>query len=111
MPSIQELSKKHCAPCEGGVTKLDPEAIWHLLEQVPGWTLAGNKIQKRYEFRDFVHAMTFVNAMAGIAEQEGHHPDFAVHYNRVDVVLWTHSADGLSDNDFVLAAKIDQIPR
>lgn len=111
MDQTSELAKMHCVPCEGGVPKLEPDAIWRHLAQVPGWELAGNRIRKRYEFRDFVAAMKFVNAMADLAEQQGHHPDFTVHYNRVEVSVWTHAVDGLSQNDFVLAAKIDEIPR
>ncbi len=111
MNQSSDLAKKHCVPCEGGVSRLTPEAVWRQLQQVDGWELAGNKIHKRFEFRDFVAAMGFVNAMADLAEQQGHHPDFCVHYNRVDVTIWTHAIDGLSENDFVLAAKLDQIPR
>jgi len=96
-----------CVPCEGGVPRLEPDDIWRHLQQVPGWELAGNKIRKQYEFRDFVGAMKFVNAMAEVAEQQAHHPDFAVHYDRVDVTIWTHAIGGLSQNDFVLAAQID----
>lgn len=107
MDQDHELAKLHCVPCEGGVPRLEAEEIWRNLQQVPGWELAGNKILKRFEFRDFVGAMKFVNAMAEIAEQQGHHPDFSVQYNRVEVTVWTHAIGGLSLNDFVLAAKIN----
>ena len=68
------------------------------------------RILKHYRFKDFVEAMRFVNAMAGLAEAEGHHPDFCVHWNAVDVTLWTHAIGGLSDNDFIVAAKLDRLP-
>jgi len=64
-------------------------------------------LNRRFDFKDFVAAMAFVNRMAEVAEAEGHHPDFAVHYNRVDVTVWTHSVNGLSVNDFILASKLD----
>ena len=70
---------------------------------------AARKISKRYEFADFLGAMAFVDKMAALAEREGHHPDFCVHYSRVDVTLWTHAARGLSENDFILASKLDAI--
>ena len=89
-----------------------------LLDEVSGWALRAQGEQaagqprldrKRFEFADFLGAMAFVDKMAALAEEEGHHPDFCVHYSRVDVTLWTHAARGLSENDFILAAKIDAI--
>jgi 4a-hydroxytetrahydrobiopterin dehydratase len=65
------------------------------------------RITKRYEFRDFLGAMAFVDKLAALAEAEGHHPDFCVHYSRVDVTLWTHAANGLTENDFIVASKLD----
>jgi 4a-hydroxytetrahydrobiopterin dehydratase len=106
-----DLTKKHCVPCEGGVPKLNSEQVNQYLDQVSGWEPAGDKIRKNFKFKDFVQAMAFVNKMAEIAEAEGHHPDFTVHYNQVEVVVWTHAIGGLSENDFILAAKIDQISK
>jgi 4a-hydroxytetrahydrobiopterin dehydratase len=92
---------------------LDDATTRKLLSQVPGWALAPEagqaRIQRRFEFVDFLAAMAFVDKMAALAEDEGHHPDFCVHYSRVDVTLWTHAVSGLSENDFILAAKIDGI--
>lgn len=102
-----DLAKKKCVPCEGGVDKLGPEAVQHYLTMVEGWALDGDKIVKHYEFEDFVRAMQFINRMADGAEEQGHHPDFSVHYNKVDVTIWTHAIGGLSENDFILAAVID----
>jgi 4a-hydroxytetrahydrobiopterin dehydratase len=106
-----KLSEKHCIPCEGGTPPLDGPTVDKLLRDVAGWTRrdepGGARIVKRFKFKDFVAAMAFLDKLAVIAEAEGHHPDFCVHYNQVDVTLWTHSVGGLSENDFILASKID----
>ena len=104
-----DLVQKKCVPCEGGVPKLKPEEIEKFLQEISGWSLEGEKIKKTFQFKNFLKAMKFVNQMAEIAEQEGHHPDFTVHYNQVEVTIWTHAIGGLSENDFILAAKIDQL--
>lgn len=110
---MTSLATKKCVPCEGGVPKLDPEAATRLGEQIPDWVVgepmgsSPAKLHRRFTFADFKAAMRFVNAMAEVAEAEGHHPDFTVHYNRVDVSIWTHAIGGLSENDFIVAAKID----
>jgi 4a-hydroxytetrahydrobiopterin dehydratase len=101
-----DLRAKHCVPCEGGVPKLDPGQIATLLAEIPGWEERDDRLHRQFTFRDFVTAMRFVNRMAEVAEAEGHHPDFTVHYRQVDVVIWTHAIGGLSENDFILAAKI-----
>jgi 4a-hydroxytetrahydrobiopterin dehydratase len=110
----EKLNEKHCVPCEGGVPALDEATSKLLLDEVSGWKLrveAGQpaQIAKRFEFADFLGAMAFVDRMAALAEQEGHHPDFCVHGSRVDVTLWTHAVRGLSENDFILASKLDVI--
>ena len=115
-----QLKDRHCVPCEGGVPALDEPTAKLLLDEVSGWTLRAQgaqpgqpgqaaQIAKRFDFADFLGAMAFVDKMAALAEQEGHHPDFCVHYSRVDVTLWTHAARGLSENDFILASKLDAI--
>jgi 4a-hydroxytetrahydrobiopterin dehydratase len=107
------LAEKHCVPCEGGTPPLDAASAAKLLGQVRGWArrdeAEGPRITKRLVFKDFVSAMAFLDKLAVIAEAEGHHPDFCVHYNRVDVTLWTHAVGGLSENDFILASKIDAL--
>jgi 4a-hydroxytetrahydrobiopterin dehydratase len=105
-----DLSRKKCVPCEGGVPRVEGPALDALLGSVPEWRLAGDRIRRHFRFRDFRGAMAFVNAMAELAESEGHHPDFSVHYSAVDVEIWTHAAGGLTENDFILAAKIDLLP-
>ena len=109
-----QLKEKHCVPCEGGTPALDEVTSKLLLDEVSGWTLRAEtgqpaQISKRFEFADFLGAMAFIDKMAALAEQEGHHPDFCLHYSRVDVTLWTHAARGLSENDFILASKLDVI--
>jgi 4a-hydroxytetrahydrobiopterin dehydratase len=109
-----QLKEKHCVPCEGGTPALEERATKLLLDEVRDWKLDGQagqpmKISKHYEFPDFLGAMAFVDRMAALAEREGHHPDFCVHYSRVDVTLWTHAARGLTENDFILASKLDAI--
>ncbi|HVR03841.1 MAG TPA: 4a-hydroxytetrahydrobiopterin dehydratase [Polyangia bacterium] len=113
---MAQLTEKHCVPCEGGTPPLDDATATTLLAQLVGWRRVqadgprgGARLTKQYRFKDFVGAMTLVDKMAVVAEAEGHHPDFCVHYNQVDVTLWTHAAGGLSENDFILAAKIDAL--
>jgi len=101
-----ELRAKRCVSCEGGVPRLAPAQIAALLPEVPGWEEREGRLHRRFTFRDFVTAMRFVNRMAEVAEAEGHHPDFTVHYRQVDVVIWTHAVGGISENDFILAAKV-----
>ena len=91
--------------------RLTPDEAEALAEQVDGWLVEGDRLKKSFTFRDFVAAMSFLNDVARIAEEEGHHPDFSVHWNRVDFTIWTHAIGGLSRNDFILAAKIDVTAR
>jgi 4a-hydroxytetrahydrobiopterin dehydratase len=105
------LAEKRCLPCEGGTPPIGAARAGELLAEIPGWTLSGERLRRAFRFRDFRAAMRFVNAVAELAEAEGHHPDIAIHdWNRVDLSTWTHAIGGLSENDFVLAAKIDRIP-
>jgi len=107
--SPDDLRARRCVPCEGGVPRLDGPQIAALLPQVPGWEVRDDRLHRRFTFRDFVTAMRFVNHMAEVAEAERHHPDFTVHYRQVDVAIWTHAIGGLSENDFILAAKISPL--
>jgi 4a-hydroxytetrahydrobiopterin dehydratase len=104
-----DLRAKRCVPCEGGVPKLDASQVATLLREVPGWEARDERLHRHFTFRDFAGAMRFVNRMAEVAEGEGHHPDFTVHYREVDVVIWTHAIGGLSENDFILAAKLSPL--
>jgi len=102
-----ELKSQRCVPCEGGTPALSPDRIAELGNQVPDWEAREQRLRRSLKFKDFKEAMVFVNRMAALAESEGHHPDFCVHYANVEVTLWTHAVGGLSENDFILAAKLD----
>ena len=108
---MEGLASKSCVPCRGGVPPLSPNEATRYLAGTPAWRLEenGTRLCRRFEFRDFVGAMKFVNRVAEMAEEQGHHPDFAIHWNKVDLVLWTHKIGGLHENDFILAAKIDRL--
>lgn len=103
------LASKRCAPCEGGVSPLTKEQALRLSKELTGWELdAGAKeIRRKFAFDDFHGTMAFVNAVAWIAHRENHHPDLRVGYNECHVRYSTHAIDGLSENDFICAAKID----
>jgi 4a-hydroxytetrahydrobiopterin dehydratase len=111
--SPAELVKKKCVPCEGGVPPVDlPEAEAQLM-QLPGWKLThnGKRIRKEWLVKDFMAGVEFFNRAAEVAEAEGHHPDLHLEgYRNLAVEIWTHAIGGLSQNDFVLAAKLDQLP-
>ena len=104
-----ELHEKKCIPCESGGDPLSESEAKKNLAEVPNWKLNEKKIEREFIFTDFKDAMKFVNKVADLAEDEGHHPDFHVHWNKVLVELWTHSMNGLSENDFIVAAKINNI--
>jgi len=107
----QALTAKSCVPCRGGIPPLSEKEARDLHSGAPEWRLEenGTRLKRRFEFKDFKNAMEFVNRVADIAEEEGHHPDIAIHWNKVDLVLWTHKIGGLHENDFILAAKIDRL--
>lgn len=106
-----DLTQKHCVPCEGGVLPMSAEEVYKYLSQVNGWVVIdGNKrINKKFKFKNFVDAMKFINNVAEIAEKEKHHPNVHIFYNTVELELWTHAIGGLSENDFILASKVDKI--
>ena len=104
-----KLARKRCKPCEGGMPPLGKTRAEALLTQVPGWRLRTAKLTRTVRFEDFLTLMEFVNDLAQLAEEQGHHPDFRVRYSRLDLELTTHAIGGLSENDFILAAKIDEL--
>jgi 4a-hydroxytetrahydrobiopterin dehydratase len=109
---MTKLTEKTCVPCEGGVPALTPAEARKLLAQLePGWKLdeSSTEIAREYSFKDFYRTMAFVNAVAFIANREDHHPDLEVGYNRCRVRYSTHAIRGLSENDFICAAKIDAL--
>lgn len=131
---MSNLTNKKCVPCEGGtppLTKEEAEKLlfqvstsWHLEdspphqtgnvvttneEKIPSSGVGARKISAEFKFKNFKESMAFVNKVADIAESEGHHPDIYISYSKVKIELWTHAIGGLSENDFILAAKIDQL--
>lgn len=112
-PSHDALVKKSCLPCEGGVPPLSPEEAGSLIQIVPGWEFVeqGKKIRRSWVAQNFLAGIAFFEKVADLAEQEGHHPDLHLEgYRNVTVEVWTHAIGGLSENDFILAAKIDEVP-
>lgn len=108
-----ELVKKKCLPCEGGVDPCPLDEAKSQLSQLPGWRLTrgGQRIRKDWKVKNFMAGIEFFNRCAEVAEADGHHPDLHIEgYRNVSVELWTHAIGGLSENDFILAAKIDQLP-
>ena len=103
------LAQQHCIPCEGGTAPLDHTDITRFLQNLAlQWNVVKDKaLRREFRFGSYMEAMVFVNDVAAIAEEEGHHPDMGIHFNRVVIELTTHSIDGLSDNDFIVARKIE----
>ncbi|MCK6371504.1 MAG: 4a-hydroxytetrahydrobiopterin dehydratase [Gammaproteobacteria bacterium] len=112
MTSTCSLSEKRCKPCEGGVPALTPDAVAELMKGLHAdWGLAadGRSITRSFRFRDYHQTIGFVNALAWIANTEDHHPDLEVFYDRCVVKWWTHAVSGLTENDFICAAKLDRL--
>ena len=104
------LASQSCVPCRGGVPPLGEEAIAPLLLQVPGWSVAGSHhLERTFTFADFKQALDFVNRIGDVAESEGHHPDLELGWGRVSVKIYTHKINGLTQSDFILAAKISRL--
>ena len=106
------LAEKTCVPCRGGIPPLTADEIQPLAAQLPLWTVVGtHHIEKTLGFSDFKTALEFVNQVGELSEAQGHHPDILLAWGRVGVKIWTHKIDGLTENDFILAAKIDGLGR
>jgi 4a-hydroxytetrahydrobiopterin dehydratase len=108
---LDNFKNKHCRPCEGGVCPLDEETSNKHLDEIPGWNLSADKksIRRTLKFKNFLETISFINAMAYLSEQQGHHPDFSAGYGYCEVRYTTHAIDGLSDNDFICAAKVNEL--
>ena len=106
-----DLTQQHCLPCEGGVPPVTKAEALDKLAEVPGWSLRddGKEISRQFTFKNFAAALAFVNQIGAIAEADGHHPDIELGWGRVGVRLSTHAIQGLSLNDFILAAKINAV--
>ena len=107
---MTDLATKNCVPCRGGVPPLAGKELDRLAEQLPDWKVEhGHHITRRFKFPDFRQALAFVNKVGEVAEQQGHHPDILLSWGKADVTTWTHAIDGLTESDFILAAKIDRV--
>ncbi|MGH9683359.1 MAG: 4a-hydroxytetrahydrobiopterin dehydratase [Candidatus Acidiferrales bacterium] len=107
---MSELASKTCVPCKGGVPPLAGKELDELTKQVPAWKVVnGHHITRSFSFPDFKQALAFVNKVGAVAEEQGHHPDISFTWGKVDVTTWTHKIDGLTESDFILAAKIDKL--
>lgn len=109
---MTELASKTCVPCKGGVPALKGAELESLKKQLPGWEVVQeHHLHRRFDFPDFVKALAFVNKVGELAEQQGHHPDILLTWGKAEVTIWTHKVDGLTESDFILAAKIDDLHR
>ena len=110
---MNDLASKSCVPCRGGVPPLEREESSRLLKELGAdWRVVENHhLEKSYDFPDFKTALDFVNRVGELAEREGHHPDIELSYGKVGLTIWTHKIDGLTESDFVLAAKAEKLPR
>jgi len=107
---MSDLAGKTCVPCRGGVPPLAGKELENFASQVPAWKIInGHHITRELTFPDFVQALAFVNKVGALAEEQGHHPDIFLTWGRVAITLWTHKIDGLTESDFIMAAKIDQL--
>jgi 4a-hydroxytetrahydrobiopterin dehydratase len=106
---MSELARRKCKPCEGGVKPFSAAEAAQLLASLKGWAIEGGKLAKTYGFKNYHETMAFVNALAWISHREDHHPDLAVGYNKCRVEYSTHAIGGLSENDFICAAKADAL--
>jgi 4a-hydroxytetrahydrobiopterin dehydratase len=108
---MQELATKKCTACREGTPPVKGEKLKELLSQLKGWSVVDeHHLTRTYKFKDFAGALAFVNKVGTIAEAEDHHPDICFGWGKVKIDLWTHKIGGLSESDFILAAKVDQIP-
>jgi 4a-hydroxytetrahydrobiopterin dehydratase len=109
---MSELAGRTCVPCRGGVAPLKGTALSELHKQVPEWkVIEEHHITRSFAFPDFLQALALVNRVGALAEEQGHHPDILLGWGKAEITLWTHKVDGLSESDFIMSAKIDQLPQ
>ena len=112
MSTATNLVHKKCVPCEGGIPPLGADERKRLLREIPGWEIVrDHHLSANFKFPNFVTALDLVNKVGALAEAEGHHPNIFLTWGKVGLEIWTHAIDNLTENDFVLAAKINAIPR
>jgi 4a-hydroxytetrahydrobiopterin dehydratase len=107
---MSDLAEKTCVPCHGGVPALKGDALVALQKQLEGWRVVEeHHLVKTWKFPDFRTALAFVNKVGELAEEQGHHPDIFLAWGKVEITLWTHAVNGLTESDFIMAAKIDRL--
>ncbi|MGH9776372.1 MAG: 4a-hydroxytetrahydrobiopterin dehydratase [Candidatus Acidiferrales bacterium] len=107
---MPDLASKACVPCRGGIPPLAGSELENLARQVPKWNVVnGHHITREFKFPDFVQALAFVNRVGNLAEEQGHHPDILLAWGRAEITLWTHKVNGLTESDFIMAAKFDKL--
>ena len=107
---MSELAERQCVPCRGGVPPMKGEQINEIASQLPDWQVVNeHHLQRNFRFKDFRETLDFVNRVGELAEEQGHHPDICFGWGKADITIWTHKIDGLTESDFVLAAKIDKL--
>ena len=107
---MSDLAARECVPCRGGVPPMHGEEIHEMLEQLDGWeVVAEHHLRKEFKFANFRETLDFVNRVGELAERQGHHPDFCFGWGKAEITIWTHKIDGLTESDFILAAKIDKV--
>ncbi len=106
----EQLADKKCVPCRGGVPPVKGKELQKLHKSVPQWNVVNeHHLKREFKFPDFAMALEFVNRVGALAEEEGHHPDILLAWGKAEVTLWTHKIDGLTESDFIMAAKIDRL--
>jgi 4a-hydroxytetrahydrobiopterin dehydratase len=106
----EQLADKKCVPCRGGVPPVTGQDLQTLLQSVPQWSAVNeHHLTRQFKFPDFKQALDFVNRVAALAEEQGHHPDILLAWGKAEITLWTHKIDGLTESDFIMAAKIDRL--
>jgi len=109
---MADLAEKQCVPCRGGVPPLQGAELDALKKQVPGWEVVNDHhLKKGFSFPDFQRSLDFVNRVGALAEEQGHHPDILLAWGKAEITIWTHKIDGLTESDFILAAKIERLKR
>jgi 4a-hydroxytetrahydrobiopterin dehydratase len=107
---MSDLAERQCVPCRGGVPPLKGDELNSFAAQLPGWEVVNeHHLRKHFEFKNFRESLDFVNRVGELAEDQGHHPDICFGWGKAEITIWTHKIDGLTESDFVLAAKIDRL--
>ena len=107
---MNDLASKTCIPCKGDVPALAGDELAALAKQVPEWKVVdGHHLARAFKFKNFVDALVFVNKVGAVAEEQGHHPDILLAWGKAEITTWTHKINGLTESDFILAAKIDRL--